>query len=145
MTGEIPATHMNCNTINARERDAVPNRFVLAGFLLLAAFAMFSRPTAADASGGHEHGTNLAVYIVWETNRVGLYYPVPANTTCVLQYLPLTSTNNSGASLLNAPWVNLPGAQALRFPFATDWKMNDFSVTNRHPTNLGRIYRLKVT
>ena len=142
---------MKCKLIHSRTREGAPSRLVFPGILLLAALAFFSRPTAGAEAGpglngtGHEHGTNLAVYIEWRTNRVRLHYPVPANKTCVLQYLPLASTNNTGANLLNAPWVNLPGAQALRFPFPSDWEMSDFSVTNRHPTNLGRIYRLKVT
>jgi hypothetical protein len=136
---------MNCNTRNARERAAVPIRLVLAGFLSVTAFALFSRPTAADASGGHEHGTNLAVFAEWRTNRLRLHYYVAGSKTYILQYLPLNSTNNRGDGLLNAPWVNLPGTQAPRLPSGYDYEMSDYSVTNRHPTNLGRIYRLKVT
>jgi hypothetical protein len=134
---------MKCKLINSRARDGAPSSLVFAGILSLAAFALFSRPTAGASE--HEHGTNLAVYIEWHTNHVLLHYGVAANKTYILQYLPLASTNNRGDSLLNAPWVNLPGQQAPRLPQDYPYLMNDYSVTNRHPTNLGRIYRLKVT
>jgi hypothetical protein len=139
---------MKCNLINVSGQVGAPGRlFIFAGLLLLAGVALFSRPMAGAASASeHEHNpTNLAVYIQWQTNRVRLHYPVAANKTYVLQYLALSSTNNRGSNLLSAPWLILPGTQAPKLLAPFDWAMNDFSVTNRNPTNLGRIYRLKVT
>ena len=115
------------------------------------ALAFFSRSTVVAESGpglngiGHEHGTNLAIYLEWRTNRVRLHYYVAASKTYTLQYLALANPSNRGSNIINAPWVNLPGTQAPRLPSGYDYEMSDFSVTNRNATNLGRIYRLKVT
>ena len=137
---------MKCKLINSSAREGAPSRWVIAGFFLLATFAFFSRPLAGTgAASEHEHGTNLAIYAEWRTNRLRLHYYVAGSKTYILQYLPLSSTNNRGDGLLNAPWVNLPGTQAPRLPSGYDYEMSDYSVTNRNPTNVGRIYRLKVT
>ena len=121
------------------------------GVLLIAGVVLAGRGgRAADAgpglnSTGHEHGTNLAIYLEWRTNHLRLHYPVPASKTCVLQFLPMVGATSSGTNLPGATWSNLPGFQAQRLPASFNWEMNDYSVTNRQPTNLGRIYRLKVT
>jgi len=113
--------------------------------------ALFSGPrVGADVvpvlnAGEHEHGTNLAVYVEWQTNRLLLHYEVPANKTCLLQFLAVANATNLESTFLNAPWVNLPGIQASRLPFGRPYAMFDYSITNRNKTNLGRIYRLKVT
>jgi hypothetical protein len=137
---------MKCKLINSSAGDGAPGRLVVAGFLSLAACAFFARPMAGtSAASEHEHGTNLAVYAEWRTNRLRLHYYVAGSKTYILQYLPVASPNNHGDGLLNAPWVNLPGTQAPRLPSGYDYEMSDYSVTNHNPTNLGRIYRLKVT
>jgi hypothetical protein len=104
---------------------------------LLVAFAQTGRAQ-------HNHDTNrLAVYInppTPGTNHLLIHYFVQPNKTFTLQYKPLSATN-----LQTQPWINFPSGQAPRFPYGIDWAIPDYSVTNRSPTNRGRIYRLRIT